>query len=83
MRHFASTAKWRTEIINSLTTYGYIYKVDSKTGKPNAYHKRMTNAIIENRNSICKCIKKNANGYHNWDRFATASCTFWTRMRPH
>lgn len=70
MRHFASTlTKWRTEIINSLTTYGYIYKVDSKTGKPNAYHKRMTNAIIENRNSICKCIKKNANGYHNWDRF--------------
>lgn len=70
MHHFASTMpKWRIEISNSLTTFGYIYKVDPKTGRPNAYQKRMTNAIIENRNSICKCIKKNANGYRNWDRF--------------
>ena len=30
---------------------------------------RMNNAIIENRNAIIKCIKKNANGYTNWDRF--------------
>ena len=70
MHHFASTmSKWRIEISNSLTTFGYIYKVDPKTGRPNAYQKRMTNAIIENRNSICKCIKKNVNGYRNWDRF--------------
>ena len=31
--------------------------------------KKMNNAIIENRNSIIKCIKKNANGYTNWTRF--------------
>ena len=30
---------------------------------------KMNNAIIENRNAIIKCIKKNANGYTNWDRF--------------
>ena len=34
-----------------------------------AQEKKMNNAIIENRNSIIKCIKKNANGYTNWTRF--------------
>lgn len=29
----------------------------------------MTNAIIENKNAIIKCVKKNANGYTNWERF--------------
>ena len=26
---------------------------------------KMTNAIIENKNAIIKCVKKNANGYTN------------------
>ena len=30
---------------------------------------KMTNAIIENKNAIIKCVKKNANGYTNWERF--------------
>lgn len=50
MHHFARTmSKWCIEISNSLTTFGCIYKLDPKNGRTNAYQKRMTNAIIENR----------------------------------
>jgi transposase len=70
MKHFAGTLrKWQEEILNSLKVYGYVYKVDRKTGQLKTHQLRVTNAIIENRNAICKCIKKNANGYKNWDRF--------------
>lgn len=39
------------------------------TGQVECHPVRVTNAIIENRNAIIKCIKKNANGYTNWERF--------------
>lgn len=70
MRHFARTLlKWKIEIINSLTVYSYNYKVAKDTGQVAVHNLKMSSALIENRNSIIKCIKKNANGYTNWDRF--------------
>lgn len=29
----------------------------------------MTNTLIENRNKAIKLLKRNSNGYTNWDRF--------------
>lgn len=70
MRHFAKTMEnWRVEILNSLNVYSYTYKVKKDTGQVECHPVRVTNAIIENRNAIIKCIKKNANGYTNWERF--------------
>lgn len=70
MNQFGKTlAKWRNEIINSFFIVGYEYKVDADTGRVAARAMKMNNAIIENRNSVIKCIKKNANGYTNWTRF--------------
>lgn len=70
MRAFASTlGKWRTEIVNSFKICGLTYKIDKEDGHVAVRRNRMNNAIIENRNAIIKCIKKNANGYTNWDRF--------------
>ena len=70
MRHFAKTLnKWKVEIINSVHVYGYAYRIDSSTGEVISRPVHLTNAIIENRNSIIKCLKKNANGYRNWERF--------------
>ena len=64
MNAFAKTLKkWRKEIINSFHIVGYEYQIDQSTGHVAAQEKKMNNAIIENRNSIIKCIKKNANGY--------------------
>ena len=64
MNAFAKTLKkWRKEIINSFHIAGYEYQIDQSTGHVAAQEKKMNNAIIENRNSIIKCIKKNANGY--------------------
>lgn len=62
-------AKWKTEIINSFYVYGPVYQVDKDTGHVAVRKLKLNNAIIENRNAIIKCIKKNANGYTNWDRF--------------
>lgn len=56
MTSFKNTLlQWKKEIINSFI------EVDDK-GK-------ITNAIIENRNKAIKTIKRNSNGYKNWDRF--------------
>ena len=70
MKGFGCTlSKWKTEIINSFIIVGHDYQVEAETGRVVVRNKKMNNAIIENRNSIIKCIKKNANGYTNWDRF--------------
>lgn len=61
--------KWRNEIVNSFYIVGYEYKVDAGTGYVAARKLKMNNAIIENRNAIIKCLKKNSNGYNNWSRF--------------
>lgn len=56
MTDFMNTLlQWKREIINSFM------EVDGK-GK-------VTNAIIENRNKAIKTIKRNSNGYKNWNRF--------------
>lgn len=56
MTSFMNTLlQWKKEIINSFI------EVDDK-GK-------ITNAIIENRNKAIKTIKRNSNGYKNWNRF--------------
>lgn len=70
MNAFAHTLKkWKKEIVNSFHIVGYKYQVSQSTGRVAAQQMKMNNAIIENRNSIIKCIKKNANGYTNWTRF--------------
>ena len=70
MKDFGKTLKkWKKEIINSFHVMGYEYKVSNSTGRVAVQEKKMNNAIIENRNSIIKIIKKNANGYSNWTRF--------------
>lgn len=70
LEQFSKTLRrWRTEIINSLTVFDYFYDVEKETGHVDVYEKRMHNGIIENRNAIIKCVKKNANGYTNWSRF--------------
>lgn len=70
MKEFSRTmSKWRTEIINSFVIFGISYEVDKSTGHVACNAVKMTNALIENRNSIIKTLKKNANGYTNWTRF--------------
>ena len=43
--------------------------MDPGTGQVVVHGYKMNNAIIENKNAIIKCVKKNANGFTNWDRF--------------
>lgn len=70
MIRFSRTLRnWKQEIINSFIIVDYEYKVDKDTGRVAVQPKKMNNAIIENKNSIIKTIKKNANGYTNWNRF--------------
>lgn len=70
MKEFYKTLKkWKTEIVNSFYIVGYEYRVEPEAGRVVARDMKMNNAIIENRNSIIKIIKKNANGYTNWTRF--------------
>ena len=55
---FATTMNnWKEEIVNSLQIYTELDR------------KRMSNALIENRNKIIKNVKRTANGYGNWRRF--------------
>lgn len=69
-RIFAKTLmKWKKEIINSFIVLKQEYYIDADTGEEKLQEKKMTNAIIENKNAIIKCVKKNANGYTNWERF--------------
>lgn len=57
MNSFGNTLiNWKNEIVNS-------FIVVESTGKT------ISNAIIENRNKSIKTIKRNGNGYTNWDRF--------------
>ena len=62
-------SNWKFEIIHSFRIVGHDYRVEADTGRVAIRNMKMNNAIIENRNAIIKCIKKNANGYTNWDRF--------------
>ena len=55
--------KWKKEIINSFIVLKQEYYIDADTGEEKLQEKKMTNAIIENKNAIIKCVKKNANGY--------------------
>lgn len=57
MNDFANTLiNWKNEIVNSFLIVG-------------KNEKKISNAIIENRNKSIKTIKRNGNGYTNWDRF--------------
>ena len=59
MSDFGNTLiNWKQEILNSFI----IVNVDGVKSKIN-------NALIENRNKVIKTIKRNSNGYNNWDRF--------------
>lgn len=69
-RIFAKTLmKWKKEIINSFIVLKQEYYIDTATGKEKLQEKKMTNAIIENKNAIIKYVKKNANEYTNWEQF--------------
>ena len=70
MNHFARTlARWKVEILNSLVIYKRTYRIDKGTGQMYVSEHTMNTAVLENRNSIIKCLKKNANGYTCWERF--------------
>ena len=70
MKEFANTLKnWKQEIINSFIIVKYSYKVDKDTGQVVVSAKKLSNGLMENRNNLLKTLKKNANGYANWDRF--------------
>ena len=70
MKEFARTlANWKQEIINSFIIVNHLYKINKDTGQVVVSDQKLNNGIMENRNSILKTIKKNANGYTNWDRF--------------
>lgn len=70
MRGFSVTlSNWKEEIINSFNTIKTEYVIDNGTGQVEVRELKMNNAIIENKNSIIKCVKKNANGFTNWKRF--------------
>lgn len=70
MREFAQTLNtWQKEIVNSFYIVAHEYKIDAESGEVSIRGLKMNNAIIENRNAIIKCLKKNANGFTNWERF--------------
>lgn len=70
MTHFGRTlAKWKVEILNSLVIYKRTYRIDKDTGQMYVSEHTMNTSVLENRNSVIKCIKKNANGYACWERF--------------
>ena len=60
---------WDQEIIDSFIVVGVRHKVDKETGQVVISDQKLNTNLMENRNSIIKTIKKNANGYANWDRF--------------
>ena len=58
-RIFAKTLmKWKKEIINSFIVLKQEYYIDAATDEEKRQEKKMTNAIIENKNTIIKCVKK-------------------------
>lgn len=70
MIEFARTLRnWHQEIVNSFIIVNYGYRVDKDTGQVVVSARKLNNGLMENRNSIIKTIKKNSNGYTNWDRF--------------
>ena len=70
IRQFARTLKkWKTEIINSFIIVFTDYRTSKDTGQVMLSERKLNNGLMENRNSILKIIKKNANGYPNWERF--------------
>lgn len=70
MNEFSRTlSNWRNEIINSFNVVNVEYKVEAGSGDLSIREKRLTNSIIENRNSVIKAMKKNSNGFTNWPRF--------------
>lgn len=57
MNAFADTlVRWKNEIINSFIIIPTL-------------NRKMTNALIENRNKSIKLLKHSSNGYQNWERF--------------
>ena len=59
MNEFAKTlTNWKKEILNSF--------IPITIGKTTT---KVNNALIENRNKVIKTIKRNSNGYTNWERF--------------
>lgn len=69
MIEFAGTlGTWREEILNAFYVVGYSHKV-TKDGQVVTSERRPNSSILEQKNSILKIIKHNANGYTSWPRF--------------
>lgn len=60
---------WKEEILNSFHISYVEYHVSKATGKTYIKSKKITNSLIEQKNSVIKLIKKASNGYGNWERF--------------
>ena len=70
MEAFGKTLRnWHKEIVNSFIVFKHSYTVDKETGQVVVSAQKMNTGVLENRNSILKAIKKNSNGYTNWERF--------------
>lgn len=70
MNAFGNTLiRWKSEIIHSFHIVKKEYHINKEDGHVDIHNKRISNAIIENRNKVIKCIKNNANGYRNWQRY--------------
>lgn len=70
MNQFGRTLmKWKEEIINSFIIVKHEYRIQKDDGTVAVLDKKINNSILENRNKVIKCIKNNANGYTNWQRF--------------
>ena len=57
------------EILNSFIVYQTVDEVDPGSGKVIHKKKRLNSGIMENKNGIIKKLKRNANGFANWERF--------------
>ena len=70
MNAFGNTLiRWKLEIIHSFYIVKKEYHIDPRDGHVDIQDKRISNTIAENRNKVIKCIKNNANGYQNWERY--------------
>lgn len=70
MQEFARTMEhWHDEILNSFIVYQTVDEVDPGSGKVIHKKKRLNSGIMENKNGIIKKLKRNANGFANWERF--------------
>lgn len=69
MKEFgALLIRWENEILNSFISLRMTY-VTTRNGKSYWKTRRLNSSLIENKNRVIQTLKRNANGFTNWDRF--------------